>query len=144
MGATRREGRARAVGLVLALGVLMSPAAGCGVRVRSPEAETGAAPVILSLLPSSGPAGEDYPLRVLILGRGFWESGNVVSFGAIATPDLPSFEGGTRIEFWVPKQAPSSGEAPPMILAPGEYPVTVTTPRGTSRPLAFRLTGGTE
>jgi hypothetical protein len=39
----------------------------------------------------------------------------------------------------VPKMAESTGEVPPMELSPGEYPVTVTTPTGTSEPATFVL-----
>lgn len=39
----------------------------------------------------------------------------------------------------VPKVVPSRGEAPPFVLPPGEYRVTVATPNGRSDPLTFRL-----
>ena len=62
-----------------------------------------------------------------------------VTFGDIPSRGLPSSQGGTQITFWVPKEAPSTGEAPPRILEPGRYPVTVTTTRGTSEPVMFTL-----
>jgi hypothetical protein len=101
-------------------------------------------PVITKLSPSSGQAGEAYPIEVTIEGRGFAETGNVVIFGGIPSDGLSSSENGTCITFWVPKQAPSPGEAPPMVLTPGEYPVTVKTPHGTSEPVMFTLTPGEE
>ena len=70
------------------------------------------------------------------------ETGNTVTFAGIPSDKLSSSENGTLITFWVPKEAPSSGEAPPMVLTPGEYPVTVTTPHGTSEPFLFTLTPG--
>ena len=99
-------------------------------------------PVITKLSPSSGQAGEAYPIEVSIEGRGFAETGNIVTFGGIPSDELPASDEGTRITFWVPKEAPSPGEAPPMVLSPGEYPVTVTTPLGTSEPIMFTLTPG--
>jgi hypothetical protein len=79
---------------------------------------------------------------VIIEGSGFAEEGNIVTFGGILSEALPSTEDGTRITFWVPKEAPSPGEAPPMVLDPGEYEVSVTTPDGTSDPVLFTLTRG--
>lgn len=104
-----------------------------------PEVEPGTGPVITALVPAAGPAGEAYPIRMVIEGRGFNETGNIVTFGSIRSRGLPSSQGGTRITFWVPKEVPSTGEAPPRILEPGRYPVTVTTTRGTSEPVTFTL-----
>lgn len=101
-----------------------------------------AGPVILRLLPAEGRAGVDYPIRVTIEGRGFAPSGNTVRFEGISLQGLPSTDGGTRIAFWAPKEVPSTGEAPPMELSPGEYMVTVTTPSGTSGPVVFTLVPG--
>jgi hypothetical protein len=110
----------------------------------APGADAGPkeGPVITRLSPSSGRAGEAYPIRVTIEGTGFAEDGNIVTFGGIPSDELASSEAGTRITFWVPKEAPGSGEVPPMVLTPGEYQVTVTTPNGTSEPVPFTLTPG--
>ena len=99
-------------------------------------------PSISSLTPSSGPAGEAYPIEVTIVGAGFEGTGNIVTFGGIPIEDLESFEGGTKLRFWVPKEFPSSGEAPPQVVGPGEYLITVTTSAGTSDPVAFTVTRG--
>ena len=104
----------------------------------------GAVPVIESVSPASGRAGEAYPIEVTIEGTGFEESGNIVTFGGIPIEDLGSSEGGTRIRFWVPKEYPGRGEAPPQLIDPGEYSITVTTTAGTSEPVLFTLTRGTE
>jgi hypothetical protein len=79
---------------------------------------------------------------VTVEGRGFAEAGNIVDFGGIQVEGLPSSEGGSRLVFSVPKMIPSAGEVPPMVLQPGEYAVTVTTPWGTSRPVIFTITPG--
>ena len=81
-------------------------------------------------------------IQVTIQGTGFAAEGNIVTFGGIPTEGIASAEGGTRITFWVPKEVPSAGEAPPMVLDPGEYDVTVTTPTGTTEPVVFILTRG--
>ncbi|MBT8397373.1 MAG: IPT/TIG domain-containing protein [Gemmatimonadetes bacterium] len=104
----------------------------------------GTGPVIASVFPSSGRAGEAYPIQVTVEGTGFEEEGNIVTFGGIPVEDLEASDGGTRIRFWVPKEFPSKGEAPPQIIEPGEYSIIVTTKAGTSEPVAFTLTRGTE
>jgi hypothetical protein len=93
------------------------------------------------IIPASGPAGQAYPLQATIRGMGFMPTGNIVEFGPVKIPDLPSPEG-TRITFFIPKLIPSRGEVPPMVLQPGEYRVTVTTSAGTSNALIFALTRG--
>ena len=98
-------------------------------------------PELIDIVPASGPAGEAYPIEATIRGTGFLPAGNVVEFGPVKIPDLPS-TGGVRITFSVPKLAPSKGEVPPMVLTEGEYRVTVTTPSGASNALMFRLTRG--
>ncbi len=108
---------------------------------RPDAAEAGAgAPRIERIDPTSGPAGEDYPIDLTIYGSGFTATNNVVHFGSLALPDRPSTNGGTQITVAVPKIMESSGEVPPLVLQPGEYPITVTTTRGTSEPVMFRLT----
>ena len=97
-------------------------------------------PVIDALEPASGQAGVAYPVRVIIRGRGFLDSSNVVTFGGISIPDRPSTVGGTEIVFSAPKQRPATREVRPMALMPGDYEVTVTTPAGTSNAVIFTLT----
>ena len=100
-----------------------------------------AGPVITALDPSSGPAGTSYPIRITILGHGFDPTGNLVEFAGIAVQDLASVDG-SRIELFLPKERPSSGEVPPMPLLPGRYDVTVSTSQGLSAPSIFTLTRG--
>jgi hypothetical protein len=60
---------------------------------------------------------------------GFLEAGNVIRFGPVTSPGLPSPDG-SRIRFDIPQLVPSRGEVPPMVLSAGDYPVSVTTPAG--------------
>ena len=101
-------------------------------------AADGAPPVIDRLAPDSGPAGTAYPVEVTIVGRNFADS-NVVTFGPVSIPGLPSTERGTRIVFLAPKESPSPGEVPPAPLAPGAYDVRVTTGAGVSDAVVFTL-----
>lgn len=98
-------------------------------------------PELIDIVPASGPAGEAYPLQATIRGTGFLPAGNVVEFGPVKIPDLPS-AGGVRITFYIPKLVPGGGEVPPMVLSEGDYRVTVTTSSGTSNALIFSLTRG--
>jgi len=127
----------------LSLVMFLISISGCA---KPPQPESGAdpsaAPVITVFSPSNGPTGEAYPIQVTLEGRGFAELGNVVTFGGIPSQPLESSEEGTRITFWVPKEAPSRGEVPPMVLSAGEYEVTVTTEAGTSDSVIFTLTRG--
>ena len=97
-------------------------------------------PAIVRLDPSSGWAGEAYPITVTIYGSRFTESGNTVTFGPVEIADRSSSTGGTQIVFSVPKMFPSRGEVPPMVLRPGSYEVRVTNANGTSEPAVFTLT----
>jgi hypothetical protein len=98
-------------------------------------------PELIEIVPASGPAGEAYPLRATIRGTGFMPSGNVLHFGPVTMPDLPSPDG-AQIVFNVPKLLSSRGEVAPMVLSPGDYPVTITTRAGMSNALTFTLTAG--
>jgi len=107
----------------------------------TPAAMAQASPQLTDIVPSSGPAGPAYPLRATIHGTGFMPGGNIVEFGPVKIPDVPSNDG-TRIEFGIPKAIGSRGEVPPLVLPPGDYRVTVTTAAGTSNALTFTMTRG--
>ena len=107
-----------------------------GERVAAADA-----PKLFSITPASGPSGTAYPLRATLRGAGFEPVGNSVRFGPAQISDLSAADG-SSIVFAVPKLLPSRGEAPPMVLPPGNYAVTVTTKVGTSNALNFVLTDG--
>ena len=114
-----------------------------GGCARSPSVEAnpdaGSAPAITRLEPTSGRAGEDYPIDLTIYGSGFEETGNVVNLGSLRMPGLPSTNDGTQIMPVDPKVRRGTGEVAQFVLLPSEYPVTVTTRHGTSKPLVFGL-----
>lgn len=128
-------------GFLFLTAALLLGASACVTRATA-ERGPGGPPEILELIPASGPAGPAYPIDVVIRGRNFMATGNVVMFGPVELTGLPSSDDGTRIRLSVPKEIPSRGEVPPLVLPPGDYPVTVTTPAGTSRPVLFTLTPG--
>ena len=118
--------------------IVLSASCSGNSQSDTPQPEA-AMPVIERLDPTSGQTGEAYPIRLTIHGRGFDAAGNVVKFGPVEIADLPSTNGGTQIATFVPKTMPSRGEAPPFVLTPGEYAVTVTTQDGTSVSVTFTL-----
>lgn len=119
--------------------MIAAATAGCGQPPPPDTPPSGDGPVITRLEPASGPAGEAYPIQMTVHGTGFDTTDNVVSFGPVSIPGLPSTAGGTAITLLVPKMAEATGEVPPMELEPGDYAVTVTTPAGTSDPMTFQL-----
>ena len=120
--------------------VVLATGNGCaGQSSIDTQPEASTIPVITRLEPSSGMAGRPYPIRLQVHGRGFQETSNVVTFGTVNVPDLPSVDGGTRLTLSVPKVIPATGEVPPFVLLPGEYAVTVTTSEGTSTAVVFTL-----
>ena len=122
---------ARLHGLGLVLALMGCASAGGG---RSPIQ-----PHIESIVPASGPAGTAYPIEVVLRGTGFAAEGNTIRFGDVILHDLPSTHDGTQIVFMAPKQRVAEAESPPMTLLPGRYPVSVSTPFGTSAPVSFEL-----
>lgn len=126
-----------AMGLMAAATVLPSVA----WRQGNAKGRHGDAPRLTEIVPARGPAGAAYPLQATLRGTGFAPIGNTVEFGPARLADLPSANG-KEIAFAIPKTLPSRGEVPPMVLPPGEYRVSVTTPAGTSNPLTFTLTPG--
>jgi hypothetical protein len=129
--------------LALACAGNQKPAGDAGPESTEAEAPASgtAAPALTLLVPDSGRAGVDYPVRIVLQGSGFAVTGNIVTFGGIPSDPLDSTEEGSRITYMIPKEKPTAGEVPPEELLPGEYLVTVTTPGGTSEPLLFTLTG---
>lgn len=129
--------------------IMVATAVGAPASGSAPPSSTTVAqsavpakpPALVDIAPASAPAGEAYPVTLTIRGSGFMPTGNVVDIGPVTIPDVPSAEPG-RITVRVPKSLPSKAEAPPLVLIAGEYPVTVTTPGGTSNALTFRLTRG--
>lgn len=112
----------------------------CNSGAPASSAPESSRPVIERITPTSGPAGTAYPIRLTIEGRHFADSANVVQFGPVTVEQVASSTAGTRIEFYAPKERSSGGEAPPMVLDPGRYDVTVTTAAGRSNAISFTLT----
>ncbi|MES3005558.1 MAG: IPT/TIG domain-containing protein [Patescibacteria group bacterium] len=97
------------------------------------------APTITSISPNSGPFGT----LVTIYGRDFSLTNNSVNFANVNTvsTNIPSYNG-TYIQFVIPASAcPANNFACALIgLAPGQYPISVSTAYGTSNSLTFTAT----
>ena len=97
-------------------------------------------PIISSITPASGPAGQAYPIRATISGMNITTTGTTVHFGPVTISDVSANGVQGFLSFDVPKLMPSGGEVPPMVLQPGDYNVYVTNANGTSNTLTFTLT----
>ena len=122
----------------LALAAFVTFAA-CSGRSSGTTNGVAAAPVIDSIVPASGPMGAGTPVLVTVFGSGFDDVDNTVVFGDIEVPGRESTHEGTRIRFSIPKVRPLGTEAPPPVLQPGEYDVTVVASGGASAPVRFTL-----
>jgi hypothetical protein len=125
----------------MGIGLSMAIAACSLSSITVMGAAAGEKPTLSKLLPDNGPAGTAYPLQVTIQGTGFAATENVVQFGPMRLPGVPSADGRT-IVFQVPKEMRGRGEVPPLVFGAGDYDVVVTTPAGASNALLFKLTPG--
>jgi len=112
-------------------------AALCGLLYGAAHASE--TPQIKELIPASGLAGAAYPIRITIVGAGFMPTGNTIDIGPVKLTDVASTDS-TSISIQLPKVLLNTGQAPPLVLQPGEYLITVTTQKGTSNSMPFRLT----
>gem|GEM_PF-1726250 len=94
------------------------------LNARQALQAAGPPPAVESVVPHSGKVGTE----VVVIGSGFGDSrgGSYVTFGAQRAAEYPSWSDG-EIRCLVPP------------ISPGEAPVRVTTPGGTSEPLPFTV-----
>jgi hypothetical protein len=116
-----------------------------GVAVAScAPAFRAARPRLTSLAPDSVQLLSGNVTEVDLRGSGFDTSRtaplNIVRIGSLVLRAVPSSPRGTLIRVAIPASAPSGGEAPGAPWMGGRYPVTVTTPRGTSDTLTLAIT----
>jgi hypothetical protein len=81
-------------------------------------------------------------VEVVIRGHGFVPGKpgrNTVQFGAVTVPDVPANDDGTEIRFVVPGVVPSGGEAAPLPLEAGSYPIRIQTTNGSSNAVIVRV-----
>jgi|GEM_PF-2425025 len=98
------------------------------------------APMLEHLTPDRGDVSRGAVVEVLVQGQGF-DSVNTVLFGAVTLRQVRRVSP-TTLRFTVPlddAQRVGRGEAPPIALSAGVYPVRIATARGTSNTLSFTL-----
>lgn len=103
---------------------------------------TAGMPVLTRLVPESARMVANGIVDVRVTGVHFepgMPGNNVVELGPIRLTQVPANDSGTQLRFVVPDRVPSSDEAPPRRLFPGDYPLTVTTRAGRSNALSFRV-----
>lgn len=100
------------------------------------------APTIVAIRPDSVWIAAGAVTEVVLHGRGFVPGKpghNTVMLGTATFNDVPASDDGTEIRFVIPDRVPSGGEAPPMPIDPGAYPVRVRTPNGDSNVVNVRV-----
>lgn len=100
------------------------------------------APTLLSLSPTTGRFGNP----ILLTGTNFDRYNNIVNFGNItrAAIGIPSYDGQT-LQF-IPTGSTCSADAyvcTMQMLADGNYPITVTTPLGTTNAITYTISTNT-
>lgn len=108
----------------------------------SARTQSGDAPMLERLSPDSVRVPPGSVVEVTLIGSGFRrgpKGENTVRFGASAMRGVRANDDGTRIVFVVPDAIDSGGEAPPVRLITGSYPVQVETSSGTSNTLMLRV-----
>jgi hypothetical protein len=119
---------------------------GLGCAAPTAPIEPPPLPVITSLTPRTGLAGEEYWVDIVLVGRRFARVDNVVRVMPhprtvaphVTVSGLASDRNGTRISFELPKCVRYEG-GPCFLLGIGNYDVTVTTAAGESNVAPFTL-----
>lgn len=136
------------------VGVIAGALAACGARARGADGvpastiATGA-PALLRLAPETVDIGRGEIPTLVLTGRAFVPGGeggfgtgggNTVRVGPLQLTGIPSDSAGTTIRFALPlSYNDSTLRGRPAAFIPGQYPVSVTTPRGTSNVLMLTM-----
>ena len=155
MTPSRRNGAAPARRLLsLALGAIGAAGAACATGARPPgeggnasASSNGAPPVLASLAPDTIRLGRGEAPTLTLSGSGFAKGstggsggfsagGNTVRVGPTSFDGLPADPSGSSIRFVMPlSYTDTAARGRPSSFAPGTFPVSVTTPHGTSNAL---------
>ena len=121
----------------LLIACVVVPAIGCSAfRHRT------SIPLIEHVQPDSVLFPPGAVIEVVIRGRGFVPGSpgrNTVQFGTVTVPNVPANDDGTEIRFAVPSVVPSGGEAAPLPLESGSYPIRIQTTNGSSNAVIVRV-----
>ena len=146
-----RAARVAALGLALMVvgACTMRGAGGQGASDSTARAATtGSAPYLARLTPDTIALGKAAVPTLVLTGRGFvaGPSGmlavgvNAVRIGRATFDGLPADSSGTILRFAMPlTYTDTSAKGRPSSFAPGQYPVSVVTPRGTSNTLTLTM-----
>jgi hypothetical protein len=117
--------------------IVVALSIGCSVfRHRS------SVPRIERVQPDSVSMPSGAVVEVVIRGSGFVPGKpgrNTVQFGTVTVSDVPANDDGTEIRFVVPAVVPSGGEAAPLPLESGSYPIRIQTTSGSSNAVIVRI-----
>lgn len=110
-----------------------SGSSGAAVATSQPAS----APVIDSVSPRSGEVSAERVTDIVLYGKHFASSGNVVTFGGAMVSGLLSESGGTVIRFAAPTQVPLGRTGTSRRVSSGAVLVRVRTTAGTSNGVTF-------
>ena len=129
--------------------MLAAAALAAGIACASggkPATKQSTRPRLTAVAPDSVLLTSGNVTEVDLRGSGFDTSTtdpqNVIRIGPLVLRAVPSTAGGTVIRVAIPDVVPTSGEAPPSRWLGGSYPVTVSTPAGTSDTLMLAISSG--
>lgn len=141
----------RAATLVLLTAAACAPRAGRTAASdgdsASPATNAGT-PTLTRVTPDTIRLGKGEAPTLVLTGSGFVPGstgafaagGNTVRIGPATFDMLPSDAGGTTIRFAMPLTFPdTAARGRPASFAPGTFPVSVVTPRGTSNALSLTM-----
>lgn len=135
------SGRSRVVSVAL-----MGAAFGACASGGKPADTTSTRPRLTALAPDTVSLIPGNVTEVDLRGSGFDSNRiapqNTVRIGALVLRAVPSTANGTRIRVAIPDAVPSGGEAPPAPWSTGRYPVSVSTPGGTSDTILLSIRAG--
>jgi hypothetical protein len=99
-------------------------------------------PEIEKIQPDSVLVPSGAVIELTIRGKGFLPGTpgrNTVQFGTASITNVPANDDGTQIRFVVPTSMPSGGEAAPLPLESGSYPIRIQTTTGSSNAVIVRV-----
>jgi hypothetical protein len=127
---------------------VLAAASACASRAPSAEPRDGDGPTIERIEPDTIALGRQAVPTIVLRGTGFVPGGNgefgggrnTVRVGPASVERVASDAGGTTLRFALAlAYSDTSSRGRPASFVPGEYPVSVITPRGTSNTLTLTM-----
>lgn len=117
-------------------------------QVATPTTTPSTAPTLATLAPLTIALGKGEVPTLVLTGSGFvpgargsfGTGGNTIRVGPATFDSVAADDAGTTIRFAMPlNYTDTTAKGRPQSFTPGEYPVSVVTPKGTSNPLTLTM-----